>query len=289
MADTAIHSRTLLVWLAISTWTARRYDKKISQKVNADFHASDNAGRYNKFLLPGDAASYKTLLALAGSIRAAHYNKTLAWSDEGWRLLPSAEFMNFSQWFREQRAAYETALDLFVTDYPAMQAEAKIKLNGMYHDEDYPAAEDIRQRFALSVQYSPVPAVGDIRVDLGADQISEIESSITERIEGATRIAVQDAWYRLHACVAKVSERLSDPDAIFRDSLIENTREICDALQRLNVTDDPDLETMRRRVAEELTTYGPGALRELPAVRQAVAEQAAAILSQMRDVYGVTA
>ena len=88
---TEIHARALLVWLTISTWSARKYDRRVSQSVNQQFHVHSDAGRYNKYLLPVDAGSYKTLIALASAIRVEHYTHTLAWSDEGWRLLPSEE------------------------------------------------------------------------------------------------------------------------------------------------------------------------------------------------------
>jgi len=286
MNPTQIHSRALLVWLTISTWTARRYDKAVTRKVNNDYAASTDAGRYNKFLLPGDAQAYKTLIALAGSIRAEHYTKTLAWSDEGWRLLPTANYMEYTTWFRQQQSAYKSALDQFVADYPTMRAEAQIKLRGLYRDEDYPGVMDVRERFALDVQYSPVPAIGDFRVDLARDQIDAIEQSVNDRVEYAAQLAIKDAWDRLYQSVARISERLSDPEAIFRDSLIGNAREVCDALKRLNVTDDPALEEMRQHVERELTAHDPAVLRDTPRVRRAVAEKADAILSTMRDLYG---
>lgn len=283
---TQIHSRALLVWLTISTWTARRYDRQVTRKVNADYNASSDAGRYNKFLLPGDAQSYKALIALAGAIRAKHYEQTLSWSDEGWRLLPTSNYMEYTAWFRQQQQAYRDALTVFMADYPTLRAEAQIKLKGLYRDEDYPSTTDLLHRFALDVQYSPVPAAGDIRVDLGSDQVAAIESSISARVENAAKLAVDDAWQRLYSVVERISERLSDPEAIFRDSLIGNARELCATLQRLNVTDDPVLEEMRRHVERELTTHDPDVLRDTPRVRHQVAEKADAILSAMRDLYG---
>jgi hypothetical protein len=288
--NTEIHARALLVSLTIGTWTARKYDKRVSEKVNAEYHASSDAGRYNKFLLPGDAVAYKALTTIASAIRAAHYNETLAWSDEGWRLLPTANYMQYTAWYREQQRAFQSALADFVQEYPYLRTQAQIKLNGLYKDEDYPSVQDIGKRFRLAVEYSPVPAMGDIRVDLGADQIATIEQSITNRIETATRTAMSDAWQRLYTAVAHIANRLSDPEAIFRDSLIVNAREICDSLQRLNVTNDPELEAMRVRVATELAANDPDELRDQPRVRQHTADRAVEIMDKMRGLYsGVAA
>jgi hypothetical protein len=280
-----IHSRALLVWLTISTWSARKYDRKISIETNARYNASSDAGRYNKMLLPGDAKSYKALVSLAGSIRAAHYGQTLAWSDEGWRLLPVDNYMQYQTWYRQSSQALDCCLQDFLRDYPQLRSDAQRSLNGLWRAEDYPSVDDMRKRFAMNAEFSPIPDSGDIRVDLASDQISAIETSINNRVEHATKIAVQDAWSRLHDVVAHIADRLSDPEAIFRDSLIDNAREVCDVLKRLNVTNDPDLESMRRRVERELTVNDPDVLRDTKRVRAATADRAVEIMNAMSAFY----
>lgn len=285
-ATTPIHSRALLVWLRISTWSARRYDKTISAEINAKHAASADAGRYNKHLLPGDASAYKTLVALAGAIRTQHYNNTLAWSDEGWRLLPTANYQSYATWLRDRQREFTSTLDAFAAEYPALRARAAVLLNGMYRPEDYPSTQDLRSRFALAVEYSPVPAAGDLRVDLASDQITMIESAIGDRLERATADAMRDAWMRLHDVVAKIAERLSAPEAIFRDSLISNAEEVCEILGRLNVTDDPQLESMRQRVRTELTRFDPETLRDDRSRREQTATRANNILDAMKGILG---
>jgi hypothetical protein len=280
-APTQIHSRALLVWLHISTWSARKYDKNVTREVIARANASSDAGRWNKMLLPGDAKAYKTLVSLATSIRAQHYSNTLAWSDEGWRLLPTANYGTYTKWLRDRQREFGDALIEFGHEYPALCVQAERLLNGQWRAEDYPSTQDLKSRFSLSVDYAPVPAQGDIRVDLGSDQIAIIESAIADRHQRAMQDAVRDAWSRLHEVVTKIAERLSQPDAIFRDTLISNAESVCDVLQRLNITDDPDLEAMRKRVTRELTRYSPDTLRDVPSHRQQTADRAADILKAM--------
>lgn len=282
--STAIHTRALLVCLTISTWTARKYDRKVTNETNARHNASADAGRYNKFLLPGDASSYQTLVKLSNSVRASHYDQTLAWSDEGRRLLPTANYVQYSTWFREQQRAHEQALEAFVTEYPSLCANVQRAYPTLYNADDYPSIGDIRRRFALRVDYDPLPATGDIRVNLADDQIEELEQSIAARQTSAVEGAMRDAWTRLHDVVARIHERLSDPDAIFRDSLIGNARELCDVLTRLNVTNDPHLEAMRVRVATQLTSLSPDVLRDEPRLRASTAQRADTILRAMSGV-----
>jgi len=283
--DTAIHSRAILVYLSIGTWSARKYDKQETAELNRRHNASADASRVNKFLLPGDATAYKTLTSIAGSIRTEHYANTLAWSDEGWRLLPTANYATYTTWLRNRQREFNAALDEFVADYPALRAQAVRLLNGMYKDSDYPSPTDIRSKFRLSANYSPVPMQGDFRTDLGADQVAIIESAMANQFKQASAAAVSDAWERLHDVVSKIAIALSQPKKIFRDTLIENAEQVCDVLQRLNVTNDPDLESMRVRVRRELTRYTPDTLRDVPSHRQATADRAADILKAMEGLF----
>lgn len=279
---TAIHTRALLVWLTITTWSARRYDKSVTTKINADMAASSDAGRYNKMLLPGDAPSYKALVTLSGAIRAEHYSHSLAWSDEGWRLLPVTNYLAYTDWVRRRQSDLAVAVDAFIGDYASLKCQAASKLGAMYNAADYPSVDDLRSRFSLSLSYMPVPADGDIRVDLSVDQVESIERSITDKVTASLHTAMLDAYSRLSSVVAHVADRLSDPEAIFRDSLITNVRDVVASLARLNVTNDPQLEAMRLQAEDQLTRYTPESLRDNPRIRARVATAATYILSNMR-------
>lgn len=288
--DTGIHTRALLIWLTISVWTARKFDRKISDKVNTDLKATKDAGRWNKFLLPGDAKSYKGLVAASGALRQWHYDQTLAWADEGWRLLPTANFQAYADGFREHKATIRRALDAFIAEYPTLQQQSARLLGDAYNPADFPPASEIRDRFKCDVSYSPLPMDGDIRVNLADDQIAAIESTIKSKIHAATETAVQDAWTRLYDVVERAYARIADPDAVFRDSLIINVRECCDILKRLNVTNDPQLESMRAKVSREIAGIDPDTLRDTDTrigkqYRADVANKADAILKTMSGLF----
>ena len=70
-------SRAMLASSRISSWSARKYDRKITDETNTAHGASSDAGRYNKMLLPGDASSYKALTSHIAAIRVLHYAKLL--------------------------------------------------------------------------------------------------------------------------------------------------------------------------------------------------------------------
>jgi hypothetical protein len=283
MANDTLITRAMLCSLRISSWSARKYDKKVTAETNAAHGADSDAGRYNKMLLPGDASSYKALTSHIAATRVLHYEQTLAWSDDGWRLLPVANYQKYTDKLRDARHTYDSLLADFLADYPSLQQAARLKLNGMYRDEDYPA--NVAGKYGFAIEYSPVPSGGDFRVSLSQSEIDIIATRTESRVKDAFEQAHNDAVKRLYECVSRIHERLAQPEAIFRDSLIGNARELCDVLSRLNISGDMNLETLRRQT-DSLATVQPESLRNDPVTRIQTANAAQGILDQMMSVYG---
>lgn len=273
----------MLVGLRISAWSARKYDRKVTSETNKAHGASADAGRYNKMLLPGDAPAYKALTQHIAATRQFHYDNTLAWSDDGWRMLTLANHQSYSDGIADRRHQFSRLLEELAAAYPALRVQAQDKLNGMWKDEDYP--RDIRDRYDFDLDIKPVPSGGDFRVQLSKSEVDSIAARIEAQAKKAFDDAQADATKRLFKVLEAMHERLSQPEAIFRDSLIENARELTDVLQRLNLKDDPKLEDFRRKT-ELLAVTEPQTLRDDPEVRVDTAKRANDILDAMRATYG---
>ena len=74
---------------------------------------------------------------------------------------------------------------------------------------------------------------------------------------------------------------MSDPEAIFRDSLVVNIAKMTELLPRLNLHDDPQLEAMRRQIEASLCQYSPAQLRCDKDIRRQAASEAQQILDSM--------
>ena len=280
-------TRAMLVNLSISSWSASKYDRKVTRETNEAHGAASNAGRYNKSLMPDDAEAYQKLQKHIATVRQdIHYAQTLPWSDTGWRLLPIKNYQAYTEAIRAAQHTFEELRDEFIAEYPTLRENARVKLNGMYNEADYPVS--IARRYSMAVDYTPVPSGTDFRVTLAQTEID----AIAQRTEARVKAAFQDAMTgpkgavpRLYEVVANIQAKLSDPKGIFRDTLIGNARELCDILTRLNVTDDPALETLRRQT-ELLAMSEPQTIRDNPAVRVDVAAEAQSILDSMQATYG---
>jgi len=274
-----LNDRALLVSLSISQWTARKLDKKATKEVADINRASTSAGRYNKSLLP-----LNDLLAnvhqKTGVIREKFAKNTLPWGIDGTRMLPSANYLQFMQDFRKEKAEWQSLVTTFLDNYEYLVAEAKRWLGDLYDEKDYPSKESIIGKFSMDMGIFPVPS-NDFRVELSSDELTRIQEDLESRMTSIQQEAMNDCWHRLYKHVEHITEKLSDPKNIFRDSMIENARETCDLLTRLNISEDPNLEAMRQAVERKLLDHHPDTLRNDLDVRQDTAEEARKIMDAM--------
>ena len=282
--------KAMLVSLSIRQWTARRLDRKITDEVNREHNASADAGRYNKLLISKDALA--EINKIAGKARTRHYELTLPWSDNGTRLLSSLGYTNYCNEMRELMAEFNAAADRLEPVYPDLVAQRRIELNGLFDPDDYPPASEIRRRFRFTYDISPVPSAGDFRVEVSDAVAAEIKADIEDRANAALAEAQKHVWQRIAECAKRMSEKLrsyeieetgdgkSKVKGIFRDSLVENIRELVNLLPTLNVAGDKTLAEMGSRLVADLCQFDANDLRESESIRIKTAEKAEAILDE---------
>jgi hypothetical protein len=278
-----LNDRALLVQLNVSQWTARKYDKRASKEVTNAHGAASAAGRFNKSLLPMndklDNIHKKTTF-----IRQKYYDNTLPWGLDGTNMLPTANYLNFMSEFRKEKGEWEYLVQDFLVDYNQMKMDAQRILGSLYDAADYPNGSELRHKFKMDMAVFPVPSA-DFRVSIGTEELSRIQQDVERRVKDAEQAALKDVWQRLFDRVKHMAEKLADPKAIFRDSMVENAREICALLPRLNFADDPQLESMRQQVEASLLKH-PEALRNDPDLRRDTAAEAKKIMDAMGAFMG---
>lgn len=278
-----LNDRALLVQLNISQWTARKFDKRATKEVAAAHGTTTAAGRYNKSLLPMND-QLDNIHKKTSYIRQKFYDNTLPWGIEGTMMLPTANYLSFMSDFRKEKGEWESIVGTFVADYDQLKTDAKRILGSLYDPADYPTTGEIRHKFRMDMAVFPVPTT-DFRVAIGSEELTRIQQDVERRVKDAERTAMLDVWQRLFDRVKHMAEKLADPKAIFRDSMVENAREICAMLPRLNFNDDPNLEALRQEVESKLIHH-PDALRNDPDLRQDTAAQAKKIMDTMSIFMG---
>lgn len=281
-----LSEKAVLATVSISGWSARALDRKITDDTNKRHAAAADAGRFNKLLIAKEGL--EKISKIAGAARVYHYSQTMPWFDEGARILPTARYAEYAKRIREFRAEYNEAANEFEKQYPALKEAAKARLGKMFRDEDYPSCHDIRMRFDFDAKIMPCPDAADFRTDLSAEFAADIRADIEERMKGALETAMQEPVRRIIDTVGKMAERLKEykpatakrrAEFTFKDSLVQNVRDLVSLLPSFNLTGDKALEQITKRIERDLCREEPGTLRDSKKVREEVAEKAAKIVA----------
>lgn len=277
-----LQERAMLANLRIRAWTARKLDKKVNREVEQTHNAKD-AGNFNKLLV--DKAALQPLQSHGGRVRDYHYQMTLPWGDNGDRLLPAEAFFDYTQQMRGLRDEGDKLADAFAKQYPTMVADAKAKLGTLYDPADYPPVSDIRSRFGIELDFTPVPDARDFRVDVGEEAAEQIKKNITDAVRQREVEAVRECWNRLFDVVSKIECTLSKEKPIFRDSLIHNAEDLVKMLPKLNFTNDSNLVAICDDV-QSMLIVDPQRLRNSKKLRSTIADNARTIMDRIRPHRG---
>jgi hypothetical protein len=281
---TTLSERALLVSLNVSQWNGRKLDKTETADVVRRHNAVKNAARVNKDLLP-NATSLQAIHKKTGDIRTFVYKRSAPWA-EGMQIMQSSGYLDFMQEFRRLKSEWDHLVDVFVGEYPKLQSQAQFSLGSLYDPVDYPHVDDLKAKFSLDVRFMPVPNAADWRVDLGDEAISDLRSSVEAQVKAGQEAAMRAVFERIYDVARKAHERLSDPKAIFRDSLVENAVELCELLPSLNITGDKRVDGLRKVLAASLGKHNPGTLRKDPKVRKDTADAMKKVMDKMSTFYG---
>jgi len=288
IANNALAERAMLVTLSVSTWSARKNDTRISDKVAADHGADRSMGRYAKHLIPRELLT--AVSAANHALRDHHNLNTLAWGDDGTRILPAANFFGYQQHQSSLEDQFGRAVRNFIASYPDYVDTAATALNGLFDPRDYPAPDQIAEKFGVRRHFLPVARSDDFRVCLGDLHVARIKAEIEARNAELLSAANRELWQRVHDVTSRLVERLSayEVDPVdgtrlhpFRDSLIDNVRSLLDLMPRLNITADARMERVRQQLAGKVACHDPETLREDHVLRAEVVDAASGILAQM--------
>ncbi len=274
--------KAVLVKLALSKWSGWKYDRKASREVADNKDANSNLVRLNKTLVAKDELDKIT--KLDGEVRQYHYTFTLPWAYEGVGLLPTELYLDYTQKMRHFREKREQIVENFCTIYPDLVEQAKDDLKDLFNALDYPDTTYIRSRFKMAIEIYPIPESKDIRLSLDSDTVNEIKKHYEDNSNSMLEKAMSNIWQRLFSVVEHMYKRLSQADAVFKKSLVDNIIDLCSILSKLNITNDTRLDQLRKEVIEHLTVHDAQALREDSKARNETAEKAKEIMNKMKGI-----
>lgn len=276
----SLSDRAMLSSLVINAWEARRTDKKISDEVAKAHKTNVNVGAYNKTLLP-DCESHAQIFRVIGQARSFFKLSSLPWLQDGTRILLAEGYQAFADGYRTYKEAFDKAVNDFLAEYDTHVAAAKVALNGMFNEAEYPTKEQIRRKFRMRLVICPMPSAGDFRVGLSDAAAEAVRAQITEDVTDAIALAQDEAWNRFREALAEFGTKLANTDAVYRDSLFNNLGDLVALLPSLNIRQDATFTSLVTQVSSLLSSTTPDTCRKDKAVRAETAKQVEKLLKLM--------
>jgi len=288
---TTLSERAMIVELSVHLPQKSKYEKGMSAQIAHEFGTDTEMAKVTKQLFAQQ--SVKRLTAAATALRTFWESKTLSWG-RGKLILPSALYFDAMTTHAKHENEFTVARDEFLDDYDAVKTEAKRRLNGAYRESDYPTRAALARRIGVELNIYPLPDDRDWRVSLGDDEEQRIRAQIAQSTERRTTEMIRELWGRVYDVIGhpdkgllgKLERYSCDPESgkvlsTFRDSAIENLRDVVNVLGPLNITHDPDLESMRQRLLGGLCGLEADILRDSQLERAAAIDECKSLLDSM--------
>lgn len=278
-----ISNTSMLVNINMSVWTGRKLDKQVSAEVDVAKSTKTRAGNYHKNLFAG-VDELAAVGRISAKIRNWFHEQTLPWSDGGDRLLTMSNFKDFKDQLKVLEIEFTNAVEIFCSKYSTLISAQAFTMGALFDRSEYPDVDDIANKFALRYTFSPVPEVGDWRVDASTEDKKELEALYQQAYDDRLNSTTRYLWDKLHGVLTHMADRLADtPEGerkIFKNSLLETPVKLCDLLTKLNITNDPALETARKSLEAAICNIGIEDLRESDGARLEVKTKVDEILQR---------
>lgn len=156
-----------------------------------------------------------------------------------------------------------------------------------FDPNNYPAPENLEQFFRINLTVTDMPQ-GDYQRVQGLTQatIEEMQEQHQKMLVHIGNTARNEVFKQLTQLVGKISDKLTNPDAEkFHDSLFDNLHEYLKLVPDLNITNDPQLEALRKEAAEKLN-FTTEQIKRWKVLKEEAASNAKSILKSFGNVGG---
>lgn len=279
----------VLVSVRTSVWTGVMTDDEISDEIITNKKADRGAGKFSKSLLTG-VAEHKKLVNHRQTVRNWLKRRTYPWAGN-WEILPTANLPAFMEEYKQLEDDFAKLREEFLSAYPGKVSDMAFKLNGMFKREEYPTADQLRDRFNMALYTAEVPQ-GDFRVQVSRDLADDLTKHFNRQavsvIEGMADRQLNQLAEVMHSISSTCSITMTTQDdgsvKVSRGRLhtetIKKAIQYCDTFKQCNPAGSTKLDAVRAELERALKSIDIDDLKKNDATRAAVKSDVDSILSK---------
>lgn len=288
-----LHEAAVLVSLSMSVPTLSKLDRGASDEVTRNKRADKGTARVNKSLINRD--HLKEITKLRDAARNYHYAETVPWGDLGNRLLTNEKLIDYQNKMAGFERDFNSAKTRFLDKWDTLKMSAQMELGDLYNPDEYPSRHRLAGKFRFHVALEPVPqpgAIDDIRTNLSDTVRAEMKRQYEQLMQTRSREVAMNIWKRLYGPLKNMSERLDDKEDDgtpnkFRATLVDNVLEIVDLMKAFNLTNDPDMDRVRRELRNTLSGVTTEGLKNNVTLRKTTKQGVDNIIKTVEQIGGL--
>lgn len=260
----ALAANYMLVDLQLKSWGSKKTDRAVSQETIASKGATPASGKFVKNLLANADSEFLEVVHYQNQIRALVYSRTLPFSantdgaKRGERLVSATKTFELMKEVNGIKHEHDKAVTRLQAVWDARVAQARINLGTMATDiGDYPTAAELPDKFAVSFDLRPVPAMADFsRVAVPTELSEALGNRLAEQNAIQAGVALDDLKERLLTELQRMAKQLSKAAAGEKtrlyDSLVTNVQDLVGLARTMNVHGNSGLAKLADDIETQL-------------------------------------
>jgi len=274
---TSLASSGILIYVQTRVWSATKQDQEISDEVTSSKNADPNSAKVIKYLMK-NCVEHQALVKNRASWTNWCNRLTFPWAGN-WDFLPNMRIPRFMQEFNERLVEHADLVSKFETAYPMVLSNTAFA-GEMFKREDYPSADQVRDKFSVKLFTQEVPA-GDFRNQLSLESAAQLQEHFNKQLPNLINGMMEKQIATMVSLMTSISKSCTTDTVIengkvktdrkrIYDTTIEKALELCDTYKSINVTNDPRIEEARAALERVLQDVSVDVLRESDGMRAVV-------------------
>ena len=262
-----LRDKAITVRLSRRMYNPYKYDKTATEAAE-NSTGTHRAGRFTKRLLRNCVELKKTQSAY-NDLYAYVVDNTLPWMDDGVRVLPNANYMEFVAEVGNLRRRAAACLKVLYDAWDQRVMEDQKILGGLWCASDYLSKDEMLGKWGVQLTFAPVPCSEDFRIDMDETDKQALDEAVREVQDQAGDYLLKEILKPVAAMAEKLAVPIGTEGSIFRDTLVSNLKDVCKRARKLNINGDSRVASVISDIEAAVSVVTPDSLRQSTAARQA--------------------
>lgn len=241
---TKLSDKCMLVKLTIKRAALTKRDNFLTDKIQRQ--EGDSSLTVLTKLFRDKSSPINQIMQAANEVYAYHRKHTLPYTDAGPRILPSNNYMEYTQELKHLIAKVDNLKMQWLPHYDQLVADDVMYRNaghaaGRATVDEYPSADDFDRTTAIEYRFAPMPDSRHFLFDLSDEDMAAFEQAEAEAAAAANVDTVARMLKPLSSLVTRLKEFQGSKNERWHNSLIQNVIEGCDLAQKLTLNPTPEL------------------------------------------------